>query len=183
VRPDASIAVPDDVARDGVAFFEAAREHGLLGIVAKEMESRYLPGERSRAWLTVHARNQAEFVIGGYTYGGRWNPRAGRPRREEFASMLLGVVRDDGKLDFAGEVTGGFQSDSRDLMQRLDDATTSECPFADTPPLERLVFWCRSEIVATVGYAEWAPDNRLRFPVFRALRPDVPASACTRKDA
>jgi bifunctional non-homologous end joining protein LigD len=178
-RPNAAIAVPDDVARDGIAFFEAAREHGLLGIVAKETESRYQPGERSRAWLSVLARNQGEFVIGGYTYGGRWDPRgASRQRREAFASLLVGLVREDGSLDYAGEVTGGFQLAIEALLPALDDATTAECPFAEAPALERLVFWCRPEVVATIGFAEWTPGGRLRFPVFRALRPDVPPYAC-----
>lgn len=178
-RPNEVIAVPDDVARDGVAFFEAARGHGLLGIVAKETESRYQPGERSRAWLSVPARKQGEFVIGGYTYGGRWEPRGSpRPRREAFASLLLGRLQDDGKLNYAGEVTGGFQAATSSLLAALEEVTAAECPFVEAPPLERLVFWCRPEVVATIGYAELTPGGRLRFPLFRALRPDVPANAC-----
>jgi ATP-dependent DNA ligase len=183
-RPNATLAVPDDVTRDGIAFFEAARAHGLLGIVAKETDSKYLPGQRSRAWLSVLARKQGEFVIGGYTYGGRWNPRnASRPIHEAFSSLLIGRLREDGRLTYAGEVTGGFQDATVALNQALDVATTTACPFADEPALERLVFWCRPEVVATIGYAEWTADNRLRFPVFRALRPDVPASSCLSGEA
>ena len=177
-RPNATLAVPDGVSRDGIAFFEAARAHGLLGIVAKEADSKYLPGERSRAWLSVMARKQGEFVIGGYTYGGRWNPRSWRPRHEAFSSLLIGQMREDGRLDYAGEVAGGFQDVSAALNSALDGATKADCPFAEHPLLERLVFWCRPEVVATFGYAEWMADGRLRFPVFRAMRPDVPAHAC-----
>jgi DNA ligase D-like protein (predicted ligase) len=182
VRPNATIAVPDNVTKDGIAFFEAARAHGLLGIVAKEAESKYLPGERSRAWLSVLARKQGEFVIGGYTYGGSWNPRSARPRHEAFSSLLIGRVREDGRLDYAGEVAGGFQEATAALASTLDEATTTDCPFAEAPTLERLVFWCRPEVVATIGYAEWTGDGRLRFPVFRALRPDVPAYSCRAED-
>lgn len=176
-RPNATLAVPDGVTRDGIAFFEAAREHGLLGIVAKELDSKYAPGERSRAWLSIMARRQGEFVIGGYTFGGRWNPRSSRPQREAVSSLLIGSMREDGRLDYAGEVTGGFQDSLPELSAALDDAQTTACPFAEEPALERLVFWCRPEVVATVGFAEWTA-GRLRFPVFRALRPDVPAHAC-----
>lgn len=177
-RPNATLAVPDDVTRDGIAFFEAARAHGLLGIVAKEVDSKYAPGERSPAWLSVLARRQGEFVIGGYTFGGQWNPRSSRPQPQAFASLLIGRVREDGRLDYAGELTGGFQQQSPALETALADAATTECPFAETPTVERLVFWCRPEIVATVGYAEWTGEGRLRFPVFRSLRPDVPADSC-----
>jgi bifunctional non-homologous end joining protein LigD len=118
-------------------------------------------------------------VIGGYTYGGRWNPRdASRPRREAFTSLLIGLLREDGRLDYVGEVNGGFQGTAPALSSALDEATTTESPFAEALALERLVFWCRPEVVATIGYAEWTPGRRLRFPVFRALRPDVPAAGC-----
>jgi bifunctional non-homologous end joining protein LigD len=183
VRPNATLAVPDGVTKDGVAFFEAAREHGLLGIVAKELESKYTPGERSPAWLSVAARRQGEFVIGGYTFGGQWNPRSQRPRRESVASLLIGLTRDDGRLDYCGEVSGGFQDCTDALDEVLPNATTTTSPFAGDPPLQRLVFWLQPEVVATVGYAEWAPDGRLRFPVFRALRPDIPAGACVSERA
>jgi bifunctional non-homologous end joining protein LigD len=178
VRPDATIAVPDSVAKDGIAFFEAAREHGLEGIVAKEADSRYLPGQRSRAWLTVRVQQKRDFIVGGFTYGGRWNPRGGSRPREAISSLLLGRLRGDGRLDFAGEVNGGFQDEMGELVHRLDEATTAACPFAEEPALERLVFWCRPEVVAAITYAEPAPDGRLRFPVFKALRPDVPPDSC-----
>lgn len=177
-RPNATLTVPDGVTRDGIAFFEAARTHALLGIVAKELESKYVPGERSRAWLNVMARRQGEFVIGGYTFGGQWHPRSSRPQREAFASLLIGRLRKDGRLDYCGEVSGGFQ-DATDLLGAvLEEAAVTTCPFAEEPAVERLVFWCRPEEVATIGFAEWTNEDRLRFPVFRALRPDVPASAC-----
>jgi bifunctional non-homologous end joining protein LigD len=183
IRPDAIIAVPDYVAKDGVAFFEAAREHGLEGIVAKEADSRYLPGQRSRAWLTVRVQQKHDYIVGGFTYGGRWNPRGGQRSREAISSLLLGLLREDGRLDYAGEVSGGFQDEMDDLVRRLDDATTPDCPFVEEPALERLVFWCRPEVVATVSYADSAPDGRLRFPVFKALRPDVPPESCRASEA
>jgi bifunctional non-homologous end joining protein LigD len=183
VRPNATIAVPDGVTKEGIAFFEAAREHGLLGIVAKELESKYMPGERTPAWLSIVARRQGEFVIGGYTFGGQWDPRSQRPRRESIASLLIGLTRDDGRLDYCGEVSGGFLDYTDALQAMLLDASTTTSPFAKELPVQRLVFWLRPEVVATIGYAEWAPDGRLRFPVFRALRPDVPAGSCALQGA
>lgn len=177
VRTDGTIAVPDYVTRDGLAFFEATREHELEGIVAKEIEGRYLPGQRSRTWLTIRTQRKREFVIGGYTYGGRWNPRGpSRRSAEPVSSLLLGLFDASGRFQYAGEVTGGFRSD--DLLPLLDGVSAAACPFADAPALERLVFWCRPEIAITVAYAEWTADRQLRFPVFRSLRLDVPAESC-----
>jgi bifunctional non-homologous end joining protein LigD len=179
IRADGTtIAVPDYVSKDGIAFFEAARDHQLEGIVAKEADSRYLPGERSRAWLTIRVQQKREYIVGGFTYGGHWNVRRGAPSKEALGSLLIGLLRDDGSLQYAGEVVGGFQDEMDELVRRLDDATTHASPFAEDPALGRLMFWCRPEVVATITYADITPDGRLRFPVFKALRPDVPPDSC-----
>jgi bifunctional non-homologous end joining protein LigD len=183
VRPSGAIAVPDWVEHDGVAFYEAAREHRLEGIVAKEAESRYVPGERSRSWLAVRVYPRSEFVVGGYTFGGRWDPRgAQRASREPFSSLLLGLHRNDGRLDYVGEVTGGFPSDMDELTHQLEGVTATDCPFAEAPAPGRLVFWCRPELAVTARYGGWTEEGRLQFPVFEALRPDVPARYCVAEE-
>ncbi len=180
VRPSAAIVVPDSVIREGVAFFEAAREHELEGIVAKELDSRYLPGQRSRSWLAVKVHQRDEFVIAGYTFGGRWNPRKpSRPVREPLHSLVLGAYDADERLHYIGEATGGFgRTAAADLAALLEPLASRDCPLAEEPPLGRLVFWCRPEVCATVRFGGWTPQRTLRFPVFEAARPDVPAVSC-----
>lgn len=176
--PGPGDAVPDSVGRDGVAFFEAAREHGLGGIVAKERESRYLPGQRSRSWLTIRVHQKDEFVIGGFTYGGPSIRPALRARTGPFSSLLLGLFDAEGTLHYAGQVAGGFDSIDPEEHRLLDELVADSCLFAPEPALRRLVFWCRPELAATVRFADWAPGATLRFPVFEALRPDVPPESC-----
>jgi bifunctional non-homologous end joining protein LigD len=178
VRTNAHIGVPVFLEREGVAFFEAARQHGLEGVIAKEMDSHYRPGERSGEWLSVKVHQRDEFVVGGFTFGGR--PRDLKPRvREPFGSLLLGLYDDEDGLHYVGEVAGGFSEEAtEEAMDRLDELLSSACPFAEAPASQRLQFWCRPELVATVRFAGWAPDGTLRFPVFEALRPDVPPEAC-----
>ena len=52
--------------------------------MAKRLESRYLPGKRSRDWLKFKAHAEQEFVIAGYTRG------KGR-RSGGFGSLVLAV--------------------------------------------------------------------------------------------
>jgi bifunctional non-homologous end joining protein LigD len=184
VRPRDVIDVPDWVARDGVAFFEAARDHGLEGVVAKEVDSRYVPGERIRSWLTVRVYRKSRFLIGGYTYGGEWNPRGTLKKRPPVSSLLIGRLAPDGRLRFAGEVRGGFSpADAREIARQLDEIASPACPFDPATAASRLVFWCRPELAVTVRYAGHDATGELRFPVFEALRPDVPAESCTDEDA
>lgn len=185
VRPSGAIVVPDWVTRDGVAFFEAAREHELEGIVAKELDSRYLPGQRSRSWLAVKVHQRDEFVIAGYTFGGRRDPRKpSRPAREPLHSLVLSAYDGDERLHYVGEATGGFaRNAAADLAALLEPMAARECPLTDEPPLERLVFWCRPEVCATVRFGGWTKGRTLRFPVFEAARPDVPAVSCVLPEA
>jgi bifunctional non-homologous end joining protein LigD len=52
-------------------LIEAVRAQGLEGLVAKRLDSVYEPGARSGAWLKMRINRSEQFVIGGYTRGGR----------------------------------------------------------------------------------------------------------------
>ena len=72
-----------EVFDDGEALYEAAKEQGLEGIVAKRAGSAYAVGKRTRDWLKIKAKGDQELVIAGYTKGqGR---RAG-----SFGSLVVG---------------------------------------------------------------------------------------------
>jgi bifunctional non-homologous end joining protein LigD len=180
LRPGGALAVPGVLTQEGVALFDAARQHGLEGIMAKRRDSVYRPGRRSAAWLKLKVHEREEFVIGGFTYGGRRLPH--RRSREPFTSLLLGLYDGRGTLRYVGEVSGGFDGPSaRETADALDPLVTGDCPFAGVPPSQRLVFWCRPELVATVRFGAWAAEGTLQFPVFEGLRRDVPAAACRLK--
>jgi len=161
----------DFVDGDGIAFFEAAAEHGLEGIVAKEKASPYHPGKRSPAWQTIKAFCADDFVIGGYAFGG------GR-KAEPMAALLVGQYENE-QLVHVGDVSGPFPEEtSRLLLALLQPLHTSECEFAEPPSLARFIYWCRPELVCRIRYSEWTRQGKLRFPLFVALRPDVPPREC-----
>jgi bifunctional non-homologous end joining protein LigD len=179
VRTHGTLAVPDFVEREGVAFFEAARAHDLQGIVAKERESCYAPGVRSRSWLTARVYERDKFVIGGYTYGHALRPGHPAVTNAPFDSLLLGQYDAARAFHFVGAVEGAFDGRvANEIVRRLDSFASPECPFVDPTPQGRLIFWCRPELVVRVRFAERSIAGRLRFPLFEWLRPDVPALAC-----
>jgi len=69
----------------GEAFFEAASERGLEGIVAKRAASVYVGG-RSKDWVKIKCHQSEKFVIGGYT-----DPQGARGY---FGALHLGVYED-----------------------------------------------------------------------------------------
>ena len=174
---------PSDIAQacefienDGEAFFHATCELGLEGIVAKEKSSLYFPGRRSRNWLKVKRVRESEFVIGGYTFGGK--------RREQFATLLLGLYDRAGKLVFVGQVAAGISKPmAKEVYASLKDLHATECPFESVPGIQKFLYWCRPEIVCQVEYGEFTEDGILAYPVYGALREDKAPHECTIADA
>jgi bifunctional non-homologous end joining protein LigD len=161
----------DFVDGEGVAFFEAAAEHGLEGIIAKEKRSPYRPGERSPAWRTVKAFCADDFVIGGYAFGGG-------PKAELLGALLLGQYENE-RLVHVADVSGPFPEEiARLLLALLQPLHSPECAFAEPPGLQRLIYWCRPELACRARYSEWTREGKLRFPLFVAVRPDVPPQEC-----
>ena len=157
---------------EGIALFEAARDLGLEGIVAKDRDSPYQPGKRSKHWLKVKHSRTANLVVGGYTFGGG-------ARKERFGSLLLGAYAGS-KLRFVGSVGGGFSKQDLDITySTIAQLHIAHSPFADTPEVERFLFWCQPALVVQVNYGEFTEQRHLRFPIFNALRPDVDALDCT----
>ena len=83
---------------DGCAFFQATCDHGLEGIVAKDRSSRYLPGKRNSRWLKVKRVRECEFVVAGYTVGGK--------RTGQFQRSALGPLRRGEEAGLRGQRGG-----------------------------------------------------------------------------
>ena len=64
LRPgDEVVAVPA-IATEGIALFEAVVAQGVAGILARQRQSPYLPGVRSRLWRFIAATPAAGAVDG-----------------------------------------------------------------------------------------------------------------------
>ena len=145
----------------------AAREQHLEGVVAKQLDSAYQPGARSRSWLKIKNVRTQEVLIAG------WRPGQGR-RADGIGSLLLAIPAADG-LRYAGKVGTGFSTAAlQDLQRRLEPLATSRSPLGhDVPKADaRDARWVRPELVGEIRFTEWTRDGRLRHPAWRGLRPD-----------
>lgn len=159
-------AVPE-VYDDGELLLEVTAQNGLEGVVSKRRDSRYTPGERSPYWLKRPHRGTRSVVIGG------WREETGSRRR--LGSVLVGLPREDGRLDLLGRVGSGLAGEAgRDLGRHLAGLGTDVCPFADVPREDGLgALWVRPEVVIDVESLGFAAHGRLRQPTYRGLRPDL----------
>ena len=160
---------------DGMALYEAARQRGLEGIVAKRRESSYLT-KRSREWLKIKITQRQECVIGGYT-----DPKGSR---ENFGSLVLGLYNDQGQLIPVGQAGTGFTYETHAAMwKKLEKLATKASPFFGKPESPRQVHFVKPELVAEIKFTEWTHQGqsgqvKMRAPVFEGLRTDKSPREC-----
>lgn len=149
---------------DAEATETTARQHGLEGVVAKRLSSRYTAGARSPDWCKLRFVRTGDFAVIGAEA-----PAVGS---QELSSVLLGFYA-DGALQFAGKVGSGISGAvartlGRNLVPRAD------CPLAEPPPPSpgRVVSWVEPTVVMEVEFSAWTSEGRLRHPVYRRLRTD-----------
>ncbi|HBC94070.1 MAG TPA: ATP-dependent DNA ligase, partial [Pelotomaculum sp.] len=54
---------------EGLAYYDACVREGLEGVIAKRLDSVYLPGRRSNSWQKFKDTREADLVICGYQRG------------------------------------------------------------------------------------------------------------------
>ena len=162
---------------------EAVRQLGLEGVIAKRRDSRYVPGERSTAWLKVKVDRQQEFVIGGF-----------RPGPHGVDALIVGYY--EGRaLRFAAKVRAGFTPRvRREVAAEIEPLVATRCPFEDLPSSKASHWgggitaeqmhemqWVRPVRVAQVRFVEWTTEGHLRHAAFLGLRSDKRATSVRRE--
>jgi bifunctional non-homologous end joining protein LigD len=162
----------------GIALFEAAKQQGLEGILAKHRGSLY-EERRSREWLKIKITQTVDCVIGGYT-----DPEGSR---QYFGSVVLGLYNQHGQLIHVGQAGTGFtQATLKEVWQILKPLETKRSPFYG--PVEAAnVHWVKPARVAEIKFTEWTHETaeggmKLRAPVFMGLRDDKDPKQCTLAD-
>jgi bifunctional non-homologous end joining protein LigD len=148
---------------DGVALNAAVHEMELEGLMAKRLDSTYLPGKRTTAWRKVKRRLTRQFVVGGWAEGS--GARQGR-----IGGLLIGGYR-DGALWYAGRVGSGLRDDEiRALLASFASTKREDSPFApgSVPRADaREAHWVDPQLVVEVAFAEWTNEGRVRHPAYQ----------------
>ncbi len=171
LEPGGNVYLSEEIRGQGVAFFQAAKEKGLEGIMAKRLDSPYEPGKRVPYWMKIKTYNALDCVVCGLTEGMGW-------RSDLFGALVLGAYS-DGKLHFLGKVGTGFDERMMREIADLSRPLVGRCPFAEKPKVEPAVrAWLKPRLVCEVKYLEFTQEGRLRAPVFLRLRPGVEPEDC-----
>jgi bifunctional non-homologous end joining protein LigD len=160
----------------GEVVVAAVTQQGLEGVVAKRLDSLYLPGRRSRSWIKTPVRRTHEVIVAG------WFPGSGS-RRDTVGSLALGAYDDHGSLLYVGDVGTGFTDAARArLLEQLRPLERPTPPFdverAPTrvwparKPGRGRARWVQPRLVGEIEYRVFTRDQSFRHPSWRGLRPD-----------
>ena len=97
------VSIADSFPERGEDYFQAALNAGIEGVVAKRLDSQYLPGIRSQDWIKIKKSLKLDLVVGGYIPGNG-------NREQYFGGLLIGAYS-HGQLVYIGRVGSGFSED------------------------------------------------------------------------
>ncbi len=162
------VLIPDYIIGEGEEYFKGVVRKGFEGVMAKRLDSPYLPGVRSRYWIKIKKKNTVDAVVVGYLSDKRL-----------ISSLLLGVY-DRGKLRYIGRVAAGLdeetQSELYSKLQKINRHIEIE-GIPEQLPIKPV--WVKPTIVCEVEFLEVEPSGLLRSPVLLRIRYDKPPEECT----
>lgn len=152
-------------------IMQAVKQHGLEGIVAKRLDSKYQVGQRSKFWFKLPLKPNQDFVVGAYRLDGA-----------RLELLLVGYF-EHGKLMFAGKVQQGLNpANRRALLKVLQPLRRAKCPFSNLPTsktghwgegvtAEEMAdyVWLNPMAVGQIKFAEWTTGGVLRHAQFVSL--------------
>lgn len=156
------IRYADHIETEGAAFFAAASEHDVEGIVAKRAASPYRSGARTPDWLKVKRPRTGLFPIVGFV--------PGKGSRLTLGALMLAWRRGDG-LVHAGNVGSGLSDGIiAALLPALRAAERPTPAFAGgEEPLPRNAVFVEPQLYARVRYTEVTERGALRQPVLLGI--------------
>jgi len=147
--------------------------HGAEGVIAKQLEAPYRPGERTGMVKVKRVRTIDSVIVG-------W-----RPGKEEgtLGSLILGLYDDAGELKVVGHTSGFRAKQKRELPGFLAPYETGERGSGDPSRWDagRELEWIsvRPELVAEVSF-DHVSGTRIRHGAkFKRWRDDKPPRECT----
>jgi bifunctional non-homologous end joining protein LigD len=156
---------------DGTAqdVLERVRKFEFEGVVAKRLDSLYLPGGEPGSWQKYKTQRSDDFLIGGYI-----------PGPNGIDQLVVGEER-DGAFYYVEAIKNGFVPLTR---QRVFDALKGKeiaaCPFVNLPEKKgahrmdrdkmKTVRWLKPKLRCEIAFNERTEQGHLRHSKFLRMR-------------
>ena len=158
--------------KDAQAWLDTFEAAGLDGVIGKRLDEPYRPGSRE-AVVKVKPYKTADAVVVGL----RWKSKPDR-----IATLLLGLYRDDGGLDYVGSAAVAASKHEQiaervlPLIDTKSDRRFSEPNRWGTGDLEEAAV--KPKLVVEVRYDKWQGQRFRHGTKFLRFRPDKNPEDC-----
>ncbi|MBP2000694.1 bifunctional non-homologous end joining protein LigD [Paenibacillus shirakamiensis] len=142
------------------SLYKAALQHGLEGILVKDLNSTYAVNGKDKRWMKRKVIQDTIAVVGGYTLRGNIAN-----------ALMLGLYDEHAQLHYIGHAgTGRLTSaDWRQITAALQTLTIQQSPFTGKVSRAREALWVQPALTVKVNYLKWTPGGTLRQPSIQAF--------------
>lgn len=159
----------------GKDLWNQVKEQKLKGMIAKEMNSRYIPNKINWSWLEINNLNIHDMIIAGLT--------TKEKTKEAIKELILAVYHP--KTDsfrYAGKIDLGKEKVDRNIQLFIKDKIKSlKTDASILNNDERAIFphaiWLKPSIITKIKYKD-KQDNELISPVITRLVSDKEPKDC-----
>src|SRR4051812_44351163 len=155
------LVMSEGVVGGGEAYFAEACRHDLEGVVAKRLDSPYLPGKRTDAWIKIKRQQTFTCAVIGFV------PSEDAPD-DDFSALVI-AIEVDGGMVCVGRVGSGFDGAMRD---RVNAFLWSHLRAQPVVPSRERARWVDAGLYCTVRCMERTKTGQLRAPVCEGLYGD-----------
>jgi len=147
------------IEKNGIAFFELAKQEQLEGIVAKKKDGLYHIGKRTHDWVKIKVMQDKDLLVCGYQPDEAGNVK----------DLILGYYDDDGELKCRGKVYLGVSESDRKIIGEFAKKNKIKTPHFDK---YKNAVWLKPELVGTAHFMHETENGGMRQPVWKGLRDD-----------
>lgn len=147
------------IEKNGIAFFELAKQEQLEGIVAKKKDGLYHIGKRTHDWVKIKVMQDEDLLICGYQ----------PDENGKVKDLILGYYDDNDNLQCRGKVYLGVSESDKKIIGEFARKNTVTKPWFDK---YKNAVWLKPELIGTAHFMHETESGGMRQPVWKGLRDD-----------
>jgi len=165
VKENEKLAISRYIEENGIDLYALTVKEILEGIVAKQKNSKYYFGRKSKDWIKIKYLKDDDYVICGYI-------------EKDFGLSIVLAQYENNQLVYKGHVP---------MLSKADNVTIASTnsiknPEFSVPKGDEETIWIEPKLVCTVQYMMKTETGGLRQPVYKGLRNDKNPHECIDAD-
>ncbi len=152
-----NLSISRYIEKDGIAFFDLAKQEELEGIVAKKKDGKYHIGKRTDDWIKIKVMQDEDLIILGYQPDDEGNVK----------DLILGYYDEKDKLQCRGKVYLGISKEEKKVILEYAKRNKVTKPWFEK---YKEAIWIKPELIGTAHFMHETENGGMRQPVWKGLR-------------